>query len=78
MALRTDSNAFDVLVADLKTGLATGLAKTVRRAVSAMDASGVPYSVIGASALAAHGFPRMTRDLDIVVMIDHADAAIRA
>ena len=74
----TDSTVLDVLVTDPQSGLATGLAKTVRRAIKAMDASGVGYCVIGAAALAARGLPRMTRDLDVVVLSDDAEAAIRA
>ena len=43
-----------------------------------MQASGVPFCVIGATALAVRGLPRMTRDLDLVVMIDDAARAIEA
>jgi hypothetical protein len=43
-----------------------------------MKRSGAPYSVIGATALAVRGLPRMTRDLDLVVMVDDAAAAIAA
>jgi len=68
----------DLLVTDPVTGRTTGLTKTVRRALKAIEASGVPYCVIGATALAVRGLPRMTRDLDLVVMIDDAEAAIRA
>ena len=71
-----DSSVLDVLVTDPKSGQRTGLAKTVRRAVKAMELSGVPYCVIGAAALAARGLPRMTRDLDVVVLCDDAEAAI--
>lgn len=60
------------------TGKQTGLARTVRKALRAMQAAGVPYSVIGATALAVRGLPRMSRDLDLVVLIDDADAAIDA
>lgn len=74
----TDCNVLDVLVTNPLTGLTTGLPKTVRRAVKAMEASGVGYCVIGAAALAVRGLPRMTRDLDIVVLSDDGDAAIRA
>jgi hypothetical protein len=68
----------DVLVIDPVTGRATGLAKTVRRVLRAMEASGVPYCVVGATALAVRGLPRMTRDLDLVVMVDHAEPGIEA
>ncbi len=68
----------DLLVTDPMTGRTTGLVKTIRRALKAMDASGVPYCVIGATALAVRGLPRMTRDLDLVVLIDDARPAIEA
>ncbi|HLX62562.1 MAG TPA: hypothetical protein VKX17_14895 [Planctomycetota bacterium] len=60
------------------SGRATGLPKTIRRAAKAMEASGIGYCVIGAAALAARGLPRMTRDLDIAVLSDDAEAAIAA
>jgi len=65
----------DVLVTDPVSGRTTGLAKTVRRALEAMEKSGVPYCVVGATALAVRGLPRMTRDLDLVVMVDGATRA---
>jgi hypothetical protein len=68
----------DVVTTDPVTGRTTGLAKTVRRTLRAMERSGLPYSVIGATALAVRGLPRMTRDLDLVVMVDEAAAAIAA
>jgi hypothetical protein len=68
----------DVLVTDPVTGRTTGLAKTVRRVLKAMEGSGVPYCVVGATALAVRGLPRMTRDLDLVVMIDDGERAIEA
>ena len=70
--------SLDVLVTDPISGLETGLAKTVRRAVKAMEASGIGYCVIGAAALAVRGLPRMTRDLDLVVLCDDAQPAIAA
>ena len=73
-----DSNVMDVLVTDPQSGLKTGLAKTARRAVKAMDASGVRYCLIGAAALAVRGLPRMTRDLDIVVLNEDGARAIQA
>ena len=68
----------DVLVTDPKTGKATGLTRTVRRALRAMEASGVHYSVIDATALAVRGLPRMTRHLDLVVSAEQAPEARRA
>src|SRR5262245_23525269 len=67
----------DLLVTDPVTGRSTGLAKTVRRALAAMARSGAPHCVLGATALAVRGLPRM----DLVVLVDdakHAIAALRA
>ena len=60
------------------SGRTTGLAKTVRRALRGLEAARIRYSVIGATALAVRGFPRMTRDLDVVVSVDDAEAAVEA
>jgi hypothetical protein len=68
----------DLLETDPVTGKKTGLARTVKKALRAMNGSAVPFSVIGATALAVRGLPRMSRDLDLVVLIDDADAAIEA
>src|SRR6266513_394601 len=76
--LMNDTDVLDVLVTNPQTGLSTGLDKTVRRAIKAMEASGVPYCVIGAAALAARGLPRMTRDLDLAILRDAANAGIAA
>lgn len=43
-----------------------------------MEKSRVPYAVIGAAALSVRGLPRMTRDLDVVVLVDDAAKAVRA
>ncbi|HVB37732.1 MAG TPA: hypothetical protein VND92_04310 [Vicinamibacterales bacterium] len=37
------------------------------RIISILDASGVPWAVIGAAALAVHGISRSTLDLDLLV-----------
>ena len=68
----------DTLVTDPRTGKTTGLAKTVRRAIKALEQSGIPYCVIGATALAVRGLPRMTRDLDIAVRAEDSRVAIAA
>lgn len=68
----------DLLVVDPVTGRRTGLAAYVRQALRALRNADVPYAVIGATALAVRGFPRMTRDLDIVVVLDDAFAALDA
>jgi hypothetical protein len=68
----------DLLVTDAVTGKQTGLARTVRRALRAMETAKIPYCVIGATALAVRGLPRMSRDLDLGVLIDDAPAAWQA
>jgi hypothetical protein len=68
----------DLLVTDVMTGRTTGLARTVRRALASLAKAEIPHCVIDATALAVRGLPRMTRDLDVAVMIDDAVAAIDA
>jgi hypothetical protein len=68
----------DVLQVDPVTGRRTGLAALVRRALGALAAAEVPHAVIGATALAVRGLPRMTRDLDVVVVLEDAFPAIDA
>lgn len=68
----------ELLTVDPVTGRRTGLAASARRALRALNRARVPYAVIGATALAVRGLPRMTRDLDVVVLLDHALAALDA
>lgn len=68
----------DLLEVDPVTGRRTGLAGEARRALRALKQAKVPHAVIGAAALAARGLPRMTRDLDIVVVTEDAFAALSA
>jgi hypothetical protein len=70
--------SFDLLVTNPVTGKTTGLTRTVRNALRSLRTARVPHCVIGATALAVRGLPRMTGDLDIVVMRDAAQDAIRA
>lgn len=65
----------DLLVTHPKSGKRTGLAATVRCALAALNRAEVPYCVIGATALAVRGLPRMTRNLDVAVLLDDAPAA---
>ena len=65
----------DLLLTDVRTGKRTGLATTVRRALRELGESGVPHCVIDATALAVRGLPRMTRGLDVVVLLDDAPRA---
>jgi hypothetical protein len=41
--------------------------KTLRKIASRMDALGVPYAIAGGMSLNAHGFRRLTVDVDILV-----------
>jgi hypothetical protein len=68
----------DLLEVDPVTGRRTGLAVEARRALRALRQAHVPHAVIGAAALAARGLPRMTRDLDVVVLREDAFAALDA
>lgn len=68
----------DLLVTDPVTGRKTGLTATVRRALKALAKARFPYCVIGATALAVRGLPRMTRDLDIAVSIEDQRRAVEA
>ena len=68
----------DLLETDPVTGRRTGLAGQARRALGALKQAKVPHAVIGAAALAARGLPRMTKDLDIVVITEDAFAALDA
>lgn len=68
----------DLLETDPVTGRRTGLAVQARRALRALTTARVPYAVVGAAALAARGLPRMTKDLDVVVLTGHAFAALDA
>jgi hypothetical protein len=68
----------DVVEVDPVTGRATGLAAYSRRALRALASGKVPHALVGAAALAVRGLPRMTRDLDVVVLIEDAFAALDA
>ena len=43
---------------------------TLRRLAARLDAEKIPYAIIGGMALAAHGFVRMTQDIDILMTAD--------
>lgn len=44
--------------------------KTLRRIAGRLDELGIPYAVVGGMALEAHGFRRLTVDVDILVTRD--------
>ena len=50
----------------------TELQGLLKRLVDALDAAGIPFMIAGSFASTAHGFPRTTQDLDVV--IDPPDA----
>jgi hypothetical protein len=52
----------------------TELAGLLARLVRALDESGVPFMIAGSFASTAHGMPRTTQDLDIVIDPPNADA----
>jgi hypothetical protein len=72
------SGSVEILELDPVTGRKTQLASLVRRALRALNEAEVPYAVIGATALAVRGLPRMTKDLDVVVVLEDAWDALDA
>jgi len=43
--------------------------------VKAFDRQGISYAVCGGMAMAAHGFPRATVDIDLLLPLDHLEQA---
>ena len=43
------------------------LNKTLARLAHDLEAHGIDYAVIGAAALLAHGYPRLTEDIDLIM-----------
>jgi hypothetical protein len=39
----------------------------LRRLVQRLDAEGIPYALLGGLALAEHGYPRLTEDIDLLL-----------
>jgi hypothetical protein len=68
----------DVLEVDPVTGRRTGLGAYARRVLETLRRSEVPFALVGAAALAVRGLPRMTRDVDVVVLLEDAFAALDA
>ncbi|HSF18729.1 MAG TPA: hypothetical protein VLK65_24610 [Vicinamibacteria bacterium] len=68
----------DILEVDVVTGRKTALARVVTKALKALEKAKIPHAVIGATALGVRGLPRMTRDLDVVVLTEDAYAALDA
>jgi hypothetical protein len=40
---------------------------TLRRLIERLDAEGIPYALLGGLALAEHGYPRLTEDIDLLL-----------
>lgn len=50
------------------------LRSTLRRLTQRLDAEGIPYALLGGLALAEHGYPRLTEDIDLLLTpsgLDH-------
>jgi hypothetical protein len=43
------------------------LYNTLRRLTQRLDAEGIPYALLGGIALAEHGYPRLTEDIDLLL-----------
>ncbi|MBU0704389.1 MAG: nucleotidyltransferase family protein [Chloroflexi bacterium] len=43
------------------------LHSALRRLVQRLDAAGIPYALLGGLALAEHGYPRLTEDIDLLL-----------
>lgn len=61
---------------NLVTGEPSGLPHTMRKALTALEASGVGYAVSGAVALGLRGSVRTTLDLDVVVLADEVPTTL--
>ncbi|PKO49506.1 MAG: hypothetical protein CVU28_16060, partial [Betaproteobacteria bacterium HGW-Betaproteobacteria-21] len=45
----------------------------IRRVAQALQEHGVEYAVIGGIAMALHGFPRATKDIDLLLPVSHGN-----
>ncbi len=45
----------------------------VKLIASRLDSVGIPYMMTGSMAMAIYSIPRMTRDIDLVVEVEHVD-----
>ncbi len=43
------------------------LHSTLRRLAQRLNAEGIPYTLLGGLALAEHGYPRLTEDIDLLL-----------
>jgi hypothetical protein len=44
--------------------------KTLRRLTATLEADGIPYAIVGAMAMNAHGYRRVTTDVDVLLTAD--------
>ena len=79
-ASNVESSSFiDVFEEGLRYFMGEGeLNKTVAQLGSDLDRHGIEYMVIGAVALSAHGYPRFTADVDLVLTAQGLEAFHRA
>jgi hypothetical protein len=75
LALNTEAGSFiDTFEEGLRYFMGQGdLNKTVAQLGSDLDRHGIDYMIIGAVALTAHGYPRFTADVDIVLTSEGLD-----
>jgi Nucleotidyl transferase AbiEii toxin, Type IV TA system len=45
--------------------------------LAAFDTAGIEYALCGGLAMAVHGFPRFTKDIDLLVLAEQLDAALQ-
>lgn len=53
----------------VSSGVGTDAVVTARWIADRLEEDGIPYAISGALALAAHGVPRMTKDVDLAVFV---------
>lgn len=58
--------------------MTAGIEDALASVVDALEEAGIDYTVSGALAMAYHGYPRATRDLDLQVRIEDTEALDRA
>lgn len=49
---------------------------TLGRITRALDERGIPYALVGGLAVAVHGVPRATADIDLLIRPEHAEDAV--
>ncbi|MEN8148556.1 MAG: nucleotidyl transferase AbiEii/AbiGii toxin family protein [Planctomycetota bacterium] len=49
--------------------------KTLSRLAAAFDRDSIPYMLVGGLAVLVHGIPRLTRDIDVTVLLDPSGVA---